>query len=168
MRMCTRPSDAQVASAGSGHTLPPSLPPAQSVVGAASKVTNHHSVEDICALLQTVQLGHCVPIIAKNRVNGRELLKCTQSEFIHMLTIGGMLPFKARAAWDQLQPCLEPAVGHVGVQPFTHSHTHPFVHSQMHTDSCNSHLFIMALIFTCFKKTLDLIRTRHTHAHTCE
>ena len=70
-----------------------------------------HSAEEVCALLNRVKLGHCVPFIMKNAVNGRELLKCTQAEFVRLLTTGGMLPFKARAAWDQLQPFVKPATG---------------------------------------------------------
>ena len=71
-----------------------------------------HSVEEVCALLQRVKLGHCVPMIARHKVNGHELLKCTQSEFVRLLTTEGMLPFKARTAWDQLRPYVKPVTGH--------------------------------------------------------
>ena len=135
---------------------------AQQAVGAASKVTSKHSVEDLCALLERAQLGHCVPAIAKNKVNGRELLACTQSEFIHLLTDGGMLPFKARAAWDQLQPCLKPVSGHVCSHSLIHILTRPSTHTC--TDAC-IHPTYQGTIINVLKANPDLIRTR-VHALT--
>ena len=88
------------------------MTPTQRAVGATTKVTDDFTVDDVCALLNRINLGHCVQAITKNKVNGRELLRCRQSEFIRFLKAEGMLAFKARAAWEQLYPYVKPAAGH--------------------------------------------------------
>ena len=89
-----------------------SLPVVPATFPATSKmITKDLSVDQTCAVLQTiVGLGDCIPAIRKHNVDGRQLLECTEKEFISMLQSERILAFQGRTKWKELRPHMQYSV----------------------------------------------------------
>ena len=66
----------------------------------------YRDVDEMCTLLQQIELVDCIPMIRKHGVNGKMLSVCPEKEFVSWMQKEGMLEFKARSAWRTLQEAL--------------------------------------------------------------